>query len=62
VALPEAVANTPEMYTYDEMLSDLEALKTQYGSLVLDADGTVHSPEEEAPESRGLLHIYCLKD
>ena len=59
VALPEAVANTPEMYTYDEMLSDLEALKTQYGSLVLDADGTVHSPEEEAPdeETAGLMKM-----
>ena len=48
VALPEAVANTPEMYTYDEMLSDLEALQLQYGSLLLDDEGLVHSTEAEA--------------
>ncbi|MBQ1423420.1 MAG: hypothetical protein IIY96_03155, partial [Lachnospiraceae bacterium] len=35
VPWPEAVADTPELYTYDEMLEDLAELQKEYGGLWL---------------------------
>ena len=41
VPLPEAVADTPELYTYDEMLEDFADLQKEYGGLWLASDGDV---------------------
>ncbi len=46
VTLPGAVANTPEMYTYDEMMDDLRVLEESYGKLVLRKDGSLDGVAE----------------